>query len=392
MYTQTPSGKASKGSVVVMAEKGRLRLQMPRALYGGNRKYLYLGLADTPENRKAAEVKARQIELDILSDNFDSTLAKYKPQTHLTVVEKPNPAVTLKDGWEMYFTFRRATWSPSTTNAMGNRFRQVFNKIPESLEWNSGVQVRDWLMRNYTPDSCRRTLQQFSACGDWLVSSGKIPSHSFTGLANEIRISRSKKRSNEIDPFTREERDRIIDAFKTNQYCSRYAAKDKRHSNYAGFVKFLFFTGCRPSEAKGLKWEDIHEKFILFRQSVVPGENGYEEKEGLKTQAERKFLINGQLRAILEDAKQKSKSEYVFPSPTGGFIDQGNFSQRVWKPLLVAMGIRYREPYQTRHTFITLCLESGIDVKDVSRWVGNSPEIIYKHYAGNKRNLLPPEL
>ena len=52
----------------------------------------------------------------------------------------------------------------------------------------------------------------------------------------------------------------------------------------------------------------------------------------------------------------------------------------------------YRKPYQTRHTFITLCLEADIDAKDVAKWVGNSPEIIYRHYAGNKRDLQVPEL
>jgi len=61
---------------------------------------------------------------------------------------------------------------------------------------------------------------------------------------------------------------------------------------------------------------------------------------------------------------------------------------------LVKQGVvsEYRKPYQCRHTFITLCLEADIDAKDVGRWVGNSPEIIYKHYAGNKRNLQVPEL
>jgi integrase len=53
---------------------------------------------------------------------------------------------------------------------------------------------------------------------------------------------------------------------------------------------------------------------------------------------------------------------------------------------------RYRRPYQCRHTFISLCLEGGVDAKDVARWVGNSPEVIYRHYAGNKRNLQVPEL
>ncbi len=59
--------------------RGKLRLRFPRALFGGNQKYLSLNLADTTENKVVAEMKARQIELDILAGYFDPTLTKYKP-------------------------------------------------------------------------------------------------------------------------------------------------------------------------------------------------------------------------------------------------------------------------------------------------------------------------
>ena len=36
-------------------------------------------------------------------------------------------------------------------------------------------------------------------------------------------------------------------------------------------------------------------------------------------------------------------------------------------------------------------LDAGIEVKDVAKWIGNTPETIYKHYAGNKRDLQVPE-
>jgi integrase len=52
----------------------------------------------------------------------------------------------------------------------------------------------------------------------------------------------------------------------------------------------------------------------------------------------------------------------------------------------------YLPQYNTRHTAITLLLEAGLDAKDIARLVGNSPEIIYKHYAGNKRDLIVPEI
>ena len=47
-------------------------------------------LQGTTPNRKAANIKAQTIELDMTSDNFDPSLAKYKPQAQsqaISVVE-----------------------------------------------------------------------------------------------------------------------------------------------------------------------------------------------------------------------------------------------------------------------------------------------------------------
>lgn len=76
MYSKTPTGKASKGTVTVIASNSRLQLRFRHA---GERQYISIGLSDSPEGRKLAEMKAQEIELDILSGNFDQTLAKYKP-------------------------------------------------------------------------------------------------------------------------------------------------------------------------------------------------------------------------------------------------------------------------------------------------------------------------
>lgn len=67
--------RASKGEVKVIVSNDRLQL---RFSYAGDRYYLSIGLRDNATNSKVAESKARQIELDMISDNFDTTLAKYK--------------------------------------------------------------------------------------------------------------------------------------------------------------------------------------------------------------------------------------------------------------------------------------------------------------------------
>jgi integrase len=45
---------------------------------------------------------------------------------------------------------------------------------------------------------------------------------------------------------------------------------------------------------------------------------------------------------------------------------------------------RYRPPYNTRHTFITLALEHGLTVPQVAKLVGNTPKVILLHYAGSQ--------
>lgn len=123
-------------------------------------------------------------------------------------------------------------------------------------------------------------------------------------------------------------------------------------------------------------------------------DSGKQIREGLKTQERRKFPCNESLKALLQSIKPKpcEPEALVFPSPESGYIDPNNFRNRTWKTVLKGLGIEYRKLYQTRHTFITLALETGrLDAKDVARLVGNSPEIIYRHYAGNKRELFVPE-
>ena len=102
MYTK--SGKARKGSVGIESFRGRLRLRLPRQLFGGKQKYIYTELADTDVNRRATEAKAKLIEADIAFERFDYTLAKYgKPQPpQLAVVE-----AIWRD-----FSQTRGLWSP----------------------------------------------------------------------------------------------------------------------------------------------------------------------------------------------------------------------------------------------------------------------------------------
>jgi integrase len=63
---------------------------------GGKRHYLSTGFADTATNRKLAEIKARQVELDIISGNFDPSLDKYRIAPLPSKQSKTDPAPVRK--------------------------------------------------------------------------------------------------------------------------------------------------------------------------------------------------------------------------------------------------------------------------------------------------------
>jgi hypothetical protein len=65
MFSRTPTGRASKGSVSIINIHDRLQL---RFRVQGKRYYLSTGLADTLANRRLAQLKASEIEKDILYD------------------------------------------------------------------------------------------------------------------------------------------------------------------------------------------------------------------------------------------------------------------------------------------------------------------------------------
>ena len=92
-----------KGSVKVQIFKDRLRLVWS---WQGKRFWLYIGLPDTVANRKAASIKASQIELDMASGNFDPSLVKYKPQKQ--------ESISVSQLFDQFVEYKRRKIEPAT--------------------------------------------------------------------------------------------------------------------------------------------------------------------------------------------------------------------------------------------------------------------------------------
>jgi integrase len=91
------------------------------------------------------------------------------------------------------------------------------------------------------------------------------------------------------------------------------------------------------------------------------------------------------IATMLKDRKQQlnpqSDDELVFKSPTGLAICDRMFNRRAWKTVLAEVGVKYRKPYTTRKTAITLSLKSGASYIEVAAAAGHDPQTMHKYYS-----------
>lgn len=82
----------------------------------------------------------------------------------------------------------------------------------------------------------------------------------------------------------------------------------------------------------------------------------------------------------LKDRDTANLDGYVFTTKNGQPIDK--HLDHVWRTALRKAGLRHRPSYQLRHTFASLCLQSGV----APEWLANvlrhsTLQTTFKHYA-----------
>ncbi len=132
-------------------------------------------------------------------------------------------------------------------------------------------------------------------------------------------------------------------------------------------------TGLRRGELLGLKWEDLDlQQGSLRVQRQVARINGEIVEAPLKTKNSYRTLpLSADAVEVLKEQRRKnSTSTYVFPSPTGGPISPDSVLHMLHRVLKRA-GLPMVRFHDLRHTFATLALQNGVDIKTVSGMLGH---------------------
>lgn len=381
------------GSIRVRKETGQLFLDFR---YQGERCREQTLLTDTPENRKRLEKILAKIEAQIKAGTFDyaasfPTSKHANKPAHVGPPAVPAPAMveraieavpstpTFSVFAQQWLANHQVEWRRSHIRVLrstidGHLLPAFGDKPVSSIAKSDVLALRAKLAalpgRAGKPGLTPKRINGILAPLRQMLNEA-AETYGFTSPV--LNLKPLKVRKTDVEPFTLDEVQLLLSTVRPD---------------YRDYFTVRFFTGMRTGEAHGLKWKyvDFANRLILIRETFVLGEDEYTKTDSSQREIQMSQVVFDALQR--QHAATASLSDYVFCNREGKPLDNKNFTDRVWTPLLRHLGFKPRRPYQMRHTAATLWLASGEAPEWIARQLGHSStEMLFRVYSRYVPNL-----
>ncbi len=263
---------------------------------------------------------------------------------------------------------RHSTWSVYEGHVR-NHFSE-FNPIRVSL--TTTAKVEKWIAARRSEGMQLGTLKKV------LVTLGQILAYAVRhgyAMQNPVRDA-ERPRGNGL-----ESTDKGIRVLAPSQIAAFLEAVDD--VKYRTLFLLALMSGARQGELLGLKWGDVDWKNSQIRiQRTFNNLAWYE----TKTKASNRRIDLGP--AMMTELKKwrlacpHSELDLVFPNKAGQPLDHKNMVSRQFMPALRAAGIDKIRFHDLRHTYASLMIEQGENIKYIQTQLGHSsPTVTLNVYA-----------
>lgn len=331
-------------------------------MYRGVRCRERVSLKPTATNLKKAQQHKAAIEHAITQGTFDYSVtfpgspraAKFAPETSLETVggfltrwleaKRKHVSSSTFDGYRKMVELRLVP-------ALGHHL-VVDLKRKAIRDWLDGLEISNKTLSNI--QSCLRSAMN-DAVDEELVDIN--PLSGWTYARKE-----APPREDDVDPFTPEEQQAIL---------ATLAGQAKN------MVQFALWTGLRTSELVALDWGDVDwmRGEVMISRAMTQAAGGA--AEVTKTAAGRRSvkLLRPALEALTaQKAHTFLADQEIFQNPRTleRWTGDQPIRKTMWQPAMKRAGVRYRRPYQTRHTYASMMLSAGEHPMWVAKQMGHS--------------------
>jgi integrase len=238
-----------------------------------------------------------------------------------------------KDYREMMIDFIKRSWPA----LMETDVRKITDRDCEN--WLTKYQ------QQYAPTVVNNSIGTLRTVFDEAISTGARFNNPADGL------SRVKVRQKRLALPSREEFLRFVDEIR--------AAGARQSKDCANLVRFLAYSGVRIGEAKYVTWGDAN---FARRELHIRGDPETATKNG-----ETRYVpMIPELEQMLTELRSARADESTTATVMRVFECQNSMTHAAAK-----IGMKRITHHDLRHLFATICIESGVDIPTVSRWLGH---------------------
>lgn len=220
----------------------------------------------------------------------------------------------------------------------------LVNNLPLSMHASKLTtdDLRKWwstFTRQYSAQFANNCLSLVKTFGSVLIEAG-VRLDDPTIPIKRIPVPRK-----DIQVLSREQLESVILDVRMQKKASSIEASN--------FIAALAFSGMRLGEARGLHWEDIGGEFIRVKG---------EKRSGTKNSEMRNIPITTPLRSVLDEMHYQGASGPVFSMKQ---------PRHALENACKRLDIPHQRIHDLRHFFATMCIEQGIDIPTVAKWLGH---------------------
>lgn len=337
------------------------RFEVKVTLGNGKRQSVY-GETEAEAKRKAKELKAESLICDLTDI------------TKLTVQDYMN--YWLKD--EKLGDIKPASYDRLVQICTYQIYPYIGQIRIAALKKEDITDMLEKVKEKWSYSTLKKVYNTLRSCLESAVEDNKITKNPMRKIKppKEIGIAVQRK---EVRPYTKEEINAIV------AECTRQYSNGKYIYRYGYAFILMMNTGIRLGEALYLSWKDVsfENKTIFIHGNVMEYKNRekdgthyvIKEQETPKTQKSKRYvnLNDNAVEALMKLKEIIGDEKYVIATENHNIVSPHNM-HRTFSSILKKCQITDANDiiHALRHTFATMLIQKGTDIKLVSELLGHS--------------------